>query len=231
MVARRKSWNLTETWGRCPGYERLLKDVSEFLLTAFFNFHSLNSGHHPTVCRWIHVSARLYSTRGHGRTRTLTVGEICSASEPADTSGRATTGVESPQPRWLQAWPSVVFLLLKDGKDAKQSRERKTVMFYRLRFLCGKNFPYVIYGELFWKQEHEVEIYMMMVIASQKFSGAVNHSRLMSLFRTSVLHWTHFLCKAVNKSFLWPRLWLGSWKRSGTWFIFWSSFTLEFLGL
>lgn len=40
-------------------------------------------------------------------------------------------------------------------------------MLYRLRFLCGKNFPYVIYEELFWRQEPEVEIYMMMVIASQ----------------------------------------------------------------
>jgi hypothetical protein len=47
MVAWRKPWNLTETWGRCPGYERLLKDVSEFLLTVFFSFHSLNSGHRP----------------------------------------------------------------------------------------------------------------------------------------------------------------------------------------
>lgn len=35
-----------------------------------------------------------------------------------------------------------------------------------------------------------------------KFSGAVNHSRLLPLFGTSVVHWTHFLCKAVNESFL-----------------------------
>lgn len=40
-------------------------------------------------------------------------------------------------------------------------------MFYLLRVLCGKNFLYVINGELFWRQEPEVEIYMMMVTASQ----------------------------------------------------------------
>jgi hypothetical protein len=43
-----------------------------------------------------------------------------------------------------------------------------------------------------------------------KFFGVVNQSRLMPLFGTSALHWTHFLCKALNKSFLRLGLWLGS---------------------
>ena len=35
-----------------------------------------------------------------------------------------------------------------------------------------------------------------------KFCGAVNQSCLQPLFGTSVLDWTHFLCKVVSKSFL-----------------------------
>lgn len=51
-----------------------------------------------------------------------------------------------------------------EGRKGRETVRRKTVMFYRFHFLCGKNFPYVIYGELFWRQEPEVEIYMMMII-------------------------------------------------------------------
>jgi hypothetical protein len=61
-------------------------------------------------------------------------------------------------------------------------------MFYHLRFLCGKNFPYIICGELFWRREPEVEIYMMMVIASQ--SSVVLLISLVFSLCLEHLYWT-----------------------------------------
>jgi hypothetical protein len=88
-----------------------------------------------------------------------------------------------------RAW--LVFLLLKDGKDARNNpeKERKTALF--CLHLCN-NILYGISKELLWRQERREEIYMMLIIIAQSFS-------MLPLFVALGLCCAHVLSKVLKK--------------------------------
>ena len=70
----------------------------------------------------------------------------------------------------MTAGPTERGFLTFEGRKGRETVQRKKDGHVLLSpFSLWKEFPvaYVICGELFWGQELEVEIYMMMVIASQ----------------------------------------------------------------